>query len=446
MSESDTKANLPADARRSLFVYNLFFPLALIFLLPGLLGRMLRRGGFKTKFGQRLGRYSASDRARFAQREWIWIQSISVGETFVALKLAHALHRRDSNVGILLSTTTSTGFAEAKRAASDWLEPIYNPIDTRAIVRRSLDALQPRQLIIIEGGVWPNLVNGCRTRGIPVSLVNARLSPRSERRFRRFRAWTGPIFRMLDRIVVPEPEDIARWESLGVDGARLICTGSIKFDNPAISGSREVEFRELLAPLGVVANTPILLGGSTWAPEEEVLAETVQRLRLDFPSLFLILVPRHVERAAEIIRLLEPLDLSVVRRSDLGGGSSKPADVLLVDTTGELRDWYALACVVFIGKSLPGVREVGGQNPAEPAVLGKGIVFGPHMENFATLVGHLLSQNAAVQVPDAAGLTTQIHFLLRDTTYRAALGERARGALATHSGATERACEAVCGA
>jgi len=443
MTQLEPASKLPADARRSLLVYNLLFPFVLLILLPRIFGRMLRRGGFKTKFSQRLARYSASDRARFASREWIWIQSISVGETFVALKLAHALHQRDPSVGILLSTTTSTGFAEATRAASDWLEPIYNPIDLPWIVRRALATLRPQRLIIIEGGIWPNLVSACRKGGIPISLVNARLSPRSERQFRRFRIWTGPIFRLLDRIAVPEPEDLAGWESLGVDPSRLTCTGSIKFDNPALSGSREQEFRDLLVPLGVERATPILLGGSTWAPEERVLAEVLAKARSETPNLFLILVPRHVERTGEIVRSLEPLGLRVVRRSELQGARGVAADVLLVDTTGELRDWYALATVVFIGKSLPGVRECGGQNPAEAAVLGKAIVFGPHMENFSALVGHLLAHRAVVQVPDAAVLAEETLCLLRDASLRLTLGERARNALAAHAGATERTCAAV---
>ncbi len=445
MSQPEPAKPLPSDARRSLLVYNLIFPFALIVLLPGLLSRMIRRGGFRAKFGQRLGFYLPADGERLRGRDWIWIQSISVGETFVALKLAHALHRRNPTIGILLSTTTSTGFAEASRAATDWLEPIYNPIDARGVVKRSLDLFKPKRLIIVEGGLWPNLVSECYRRGIPVSLVNARLSPRSERRFRKFRALTGSIFRLLDRIAVPEPADVARWRSLGADDSRVVCTGSVKFDNPAIFGSREEEFRALLFPLGIRPETPILLGGSTWAPEEKALAECVRTLRAEFSGLFLILVPRHVERAADILQELESLDLRVVRRTALreNDSSAAGADVLLVDTTGELREWYALATVVFIGKSLPGIREVGGQNPAEAAVLGKPMVFGPHMENFAALTAHLIENKAAMQVANASALTEAIRLLLTDPDQRNALGERARSALRAHAGATARACEAI---
>ncbi len=432
---------LPPDARRSLLLYRLLFPFVLVVLIPGVLLRMFRRGGFREKFGQRLGRYSAADRARFASRRWIWIHSISVGETFVALKLARAIHLRDPACGVLLSATTSTGFAEARKAAADWLEPIYNPIDARSIVRRALDALRPAQLVLIEGEAWPNLVAECWEREIPVALANARLSPRSERRFRKFRAFTGPIFRLLDRICVAEAADVARWQSLGVATERIVCTGSIKFDDHIGPPSREVEFRALLTSLGVAPSAPILVAGSTWAPEEHALAAMLPELRRDFPDLLLILVPRHIERAEAILKDLALVGPSIARRTILPPGSTP--DILLIDVTGELRDWYALATVVFVGKSLPGVAEVGGQNPAEPAALGKPVIFGPHMENFASVVALLLEHQGARQISDASALRAELHTLLHNATQRAALGTNARNALQEHRGATARTTEAL---
>jgi 3-deoxy-D-manno-octulosonic-acid transferase len=272
---SDQSA-IPGDARRSLFVYNLFFPLVLPALLPSILSRMIRRGGFRAKFGQRLGRFSPVDRGIFQGKSWIWIHSISVGETFIALKLARSLRERDPGLSVVLSTTTTTGFTEAQKSASEWLVPIYNPIDSKRIVQRTLDLIQPKQLVLVEGEVWPNLVSECRRRAIPVSLVNARLSPRSEARFRKFSSWTGPIFRLLDRVCVPEPEDIDRWHALGVGRERIICTGSIKFDNPSLSSSREKEFRDLVSFIGVRDDTPIIVAGSTWASEEKTWRKCFQ--------------------------------------------------------------------------------------------------------------------------------------------------------------------------
>jgi 3-deoxy-D-manno-octulosonic-acid transferase len=434
--------NLPPEARRALRIYNLCFPLVFLALLPGFLLRMWRRGGWREKIGQRLGRYSAADRTRLAGRRWLWLQSISVGETLVALKLARALHERDPHLGIVLSVTTTTGFAEAGKAAGDWLEPIYNPIDAAWIVRRALETVRPVQMVFIEGEVWPNLTAECVRRGIPVTLVNARLSPRSEKRFRKFRALTGPIFRLLDRIGVPEPDDLPRWASLGYPKEKITVTGSIKFDNPAPGVSREAEFRDLLKPYGITSQTPIIVAGSTWAPEEKALATALIELRHEFSDLILILAPRHVERTAAIIRELAPFSPHILRRSELGSHSAQPADrpppILILDTTGELRDWYALATVVFIGKSLPGITEVGGQNPAEPAALGRPVITGPHMENFAALVAHLRTHEALCEIPDARALAPTLRTLLADPATRTRLGTRAQAALALHAGSTAR--------
>jgi 3-deoxy-D-manno-octulosonic-acid transferase len=425
---------LPDDASRALLIYRLGFPLVFTALLPGFLRRMWRRGNFREHFGQRLGRFEAAERKRFADGRWIWIHSISVGETLLALKLAREIRVQVPEFKIALSVTTSTGFALAQESTSDWLAVFYNPIDTPRCVRATLDLIRPERLLLIEGEVWPNLVAECCARNIPVALVNARLSPRSERRLGGARRWIGPIFRLLEMVTVPEPADIARWMSLGVLRERIQVTGSIKFDaTGGADPSRVAEFQALLARLGVKDGARLLLGGSTWEPEEKVLAEIFLRLRVEFPDLFLILVPRHIERVPEILRTLAPLPLRAARRT-----APEPCDVLLVDTTGELRDWYALATLVFVGKSLPGVAQSGGQNPAEPAVLGKPVLYGPQMENFASVVEHLVHEGGARTVLDAAALERELATLLRDPAAREAMGAAGRAALASHAGATCR--------
>ena len=434
---------LPADARRSLFIYNLFFPLVFVALLPGFLLRMLRRGGYREKFRQRLGRYSPEERARLARGEWIWLHSISVGETLLALKLARQIREREPGKCIALSVTTSTGFAGAQPHANDWLEIIYNPLDAPWIVRAALDAVRPVRLIFIEA-IWPNLLAAAQRRGLPVTFL-PRLSPRSAARFRRARFFTGPIFRLLDALAAAEPEDREAWQALGVDPARLHVTGNAKFDAAAPTGGRTAEFRALLRDLGVPDDAPILLGGSTFPGEERILADALRKLRAQWPALFLILVPRHVERAAAILAELEPTGLRLAVRSRLSTRNQKPetSDALLVDTTGELRDWYTLATVVFIGKSL---TATGGQNPVEPVLAGRPVIFGPHMENFAPIVARWLAGDAAVQVRDAAELRAQLATLFADAPRRAQLAERARAIAAIHSGATERAVGVLLGA
>ncbi len=421
-------------------IYNLAFPLAFLALLPGYLLRMLRRGGYREKFTQRFGSYRPEDRARLSGGDWTWIHSISVGETLLALKLARKIHELEPTHRIVLSVTTSTGFAVAHPAAGEWLEVIYNPLDLHSIVRRALDLIRPRQIIFIEA-IWPNLVAEAKRRGVPVGFL-PRLSPRSERRFKRFSGYVGPIFRLLDRLAVPEPADVARWQSLGVPLERITVTGNSKFDQASFPADRVEEFRGLLRTSGIAEHAPILLGGSTFPGEERILAEVLRELRPEFPELLLILVPRHVERADEVFRELAPTNFHVALRttiaadsnSQLAGQRTKP-DILLVNTTGELRDWYHLATAVFIGKSL---TAIGGQNPVEAVMAGKPVLFGPHMENFEPIVSQWLAADAAIQVKDTADLSAAIANLLRDPELRTTLATRARSLASAHEGATER--------
>ena len=444
----------------ALLLYRLLFPFAFLVALPFYALRLLRRErgraahpkppGYHLGLGQRFGRYDPETRARLAQSAPVWICSISVGETLVALKIARAIRVRDPQARVVLTVTTSTGYELLLReaAALDWLTPLYNPIDFTFAARAAISAINPGALVLTEGGIWPNLLAAARTAGIRIILAGARLSPRSERRWLRFPGIARAVWSFFDTVCVPEAEDVARFESIGVARDRIRHTGSVKFDNAtADANSREAEFRALVAPLGFSA--PLIVGGSTWAPEERALADAVQKLRAEFPTLRLILVPRHVERAAAIADELTRAGLRVALRSKLTSSSKLPAtdkaDVLLVDATGELRDWYALATVVFIGKSLPGIAEIGGQNAGEPAALGLPVVFGPHMENFAPLVTHLLRDSAAVQITDASELHRALHSLLADPAERAAIGQRARAALAVHQGAAARTADCILG-
>jgi len=425
--------------------YNLLLPLAFVLMLPGLLRRMLRRGNYRENFGQRFGRYGESERERFGEGRWVWIHSISVGETLVALKLARALREQDPGVCVALSVTTSTGFALARQQGLAWVEVLYNPVDFPGMVGRALDLIRPERLIFIEGETWPNLVAEAARRGIGMALVNARMSPRSEARFRRRVRWVAPLFGQLDWVCVAEVEDVALWRGLGARPEVVRHTGSLKFDLGIGHSGESGRLRGILESVGVEAGAPVLVAGSTWAPEERVLAGVLLRLRGRFPKLFLVLVPRHVERTSELARELEGLGLRVARRSMLGQRRGAPCDVLLVDTTGELRSWYEVGEVAFVGKSLPGVGEAGGQNPAEPAALSRPVVFGPHMENFGPVVGRLLAGEGAVQVVDAAGLEEVLGWLLGDAGARERIGARAGRALEPHQGAAQRCASLLLG-
>ena len=225
-----------------------------------------------------------------------------------------------------------------------------------------------------------------------------RLSQRSKR-FRKSRFFTGGFFGAFDSLLAQETEDPPRLESVGAYPAKIQVTGSIKYDyEDDAPSSRAAEFRELTASLGVKDGAPILLAGSTFPGEEKTLVQLFCDLRAEFPGLFLILVPRHVERIPEILDEIKPFGLKVALRSRPENNTA--ADCLIVDTTGELRDWYHLGTVIFVGKSL---YSHGGQNPVEAAVARKPVILGPHMENFINIVKLLVEHHAAIQVPDVAG-------------------------------------------
>ncbi len=427
------------------WLYNLLFPLVFLLSLPAYLRRMIRRGNYRRNFGQRFGLYSNEVRARLDDGPArMWLQAVSVGEMMVALKLIDALRERQPGLPLILSTTTTTGYALALERAGAGVEVVYTPIDLAGAVRRAFDVLRPGQIVIVDGGLWPNLLWEARRRGVRTSLVNARLSPRSERRFRRFRWISAPLFRLLDLVCVCEPGDVSRWQELGVPAIRLRHTGSIKFDDSAandLTPARAQERGEFLDTLGINADAPVLLAASTHPGEEKMIAGVFLRLRDRFPGLRLYVAPRHVERAREVRGELEALGLKVAARTEALGLTAAdrcrlmPVEVLLLDTTGELRAWYTAATVVFIGKSL---AAIGGQSPAEAVAAGRPVMFGPHMENFPDLTAALLASGGAVQIRDQTDLEAECARLLADPEARSRMAASGRRQLEAHRGAARR--------
>ena len=420
------------------FIYNLFWPIGLLFFLPGYITKMVRRGGYREKFGQRLGIYDRDLRNRLSIKTSTWLHAVSVGEVNVALKLAHALHTLEPDLQCVLTTTTTTGFAHAKRNAPAWIEVMYTPLDYWLIMHRAFAVIRPARILLIEAEVWPNLVAFARAFGIPTALVNARLSQRSERRFRRFRFFAAPTFRLLDLVCVQESQDVDRWATLGVRRNSIHVVGSIKYD-PEAARLQSPLPQKVLRDLKIDSSRPILFGGSTHDGEEEILAKVYSALRAQFTNLFLIVAPRHAERAGDVRRALERLGLRVGFRTRLSDVNAD-LDCLLLDSTGELRQWYEVATVVFMGKSL---TAHGGQNPVEPILAGKPVVFGPNMENFATLAQTLVSKAGAMQAPDADSLQKIIAEVLCDPDIQQRLVGNAREVLSTHEGATARAAALI---
>lgn len=441
------------------FVYNLIFPLGLLVMLPAYLARMLRRGNWRRGFGERFAHYTLETAARLAAlatADRTWIHAVSVGEVMLALKLIAALRGLQSNLPIIVTTTTTTGHALAEQRVPADVIVLYAPLDFPPFVRHAFEVIRPTRIALVEAEVWPNWMATAERRGVPVQLINARLSPRSEARFRRFRAFVGPIFRKLAWTSVPEKADVPRWQAIGIPSEKLHCLGSIKFDDSPETqqAPRVAEFRTLLAtafpinppdsanPKSKIQNSKFLLAGSTHPPEETLLANILFALRPRFPALRLLIAPRHVERTNAIAAEFLAAGLRVARRSLLDPNFTllEEPDVLLLDTTGELPDWYPLADVAFVGKSLSD-EITGGQNPAEPIAAGVPTVCGPHMENFADLMASLLAAEGIIQVPDAERLQDRIGWLLDHPEEGRKQVRRGAAVLNRHGGAAARNAE-----
>ncbi len=440
-----------------LLIYNLLLPFALILALPGFVVKMVRRGNYGRDFLQRFGiyRWDVGERLR-ENRETgrvLWVHAVSVGEVFIARKLIDAILSQDRTWKIVLSTTTSTGHALAERLYPEWggsVTVMYNPIDLPWASGRALRKIRPRALVLVEAEIWPNLVCKAKAMGMPVVLVNARLSPRSESRFRRFAPLVRPLFALLDAVLVQFEEDASRWSGLGVAPDRIRWLGSIKFDIETVGDAGQVEvFRGLLRDVAGVERRPVLLAGSTHAGEEKLIGEVWRKLREEVPGLFLIVVPRHFERAGGVVEDLKGLGLEPVLRSTLQEDAREGRDAvggnercLVVDTTGELASWYCLADAVIIGKSF---LSAGGQNPVEPIGAGKPVFVGPRMENFESIVRELREAGGVVQVRDADELWTRLAEYWRDPERGREMAAAGQKVLAQHRGASRRTVEQLLG-
>ena len=423
-------------------VYNFFFDIGFLLSAPFYFLKMYRRGSWTDGFRERFGHYSAKLKQALTNRRTIWVHAVSVGEAAICGRLIESLSSRLPNHKFVVSTTTSTGMAELRRRLPADVSKIYYPIDRRKHVQRALGMINPEAMVFVEAEIWPNMIWGLQRRGIPYFLVNARISDRSYRGYRWARRLFEPFFRGFAGIGAQHPADAERLQVLGARPERIHVVGSLKFEGGSSRHAR-LDARALLDQLGVPDTAPILVAGSTHSGEESILAGIVERLRERFPGLFLILVPRHHERGGEVGKELGRLKVPFVYRSEITPKTQKasgPVHCLLVNTTGELRHFYEVADLVFVGKSL---TAHGGQNPIEPATLAKPILFGPNMENFAQIVPQFLEKGGALQVADGSDLERQIAELLEDPTRRQRIGQKAAEVVQANQGGLEKTVQMI---
>ncbi|MEI6787443.1 MAG: 3-deoxy-D-manno-octulosonic acid transferase [bacterium] len=404
-------------------LYNLCFPVMLLLMLPYFLFRMCRRGGYARGFLQRVGLYDTALKEKIRKRPRVWIHAVSVGETFVALRFMEEWRRDQPEVAFVMSVNTSTARVLAEKSLNPEDALVYFPLDFLPVVRRVLNLIQPVMLVLTECEFWPNLLRQAKGRNCPVLLINGRMSDRSFRGYSRFSWLFSPVLRLVDCLCVQGDRDRQRYLALGVAPECVLVTGSAKYD-VALKAPGSVERAiAILREAGISASDLILLGGSTWPGEEDALLDYFKKARQRHPGLKLVLVPRHAERREEVVAAIQRRGLLFIQRSK--GRTEKESacpDVLLVDTTGELKHLYTVATVIFVGKSL---IQHGGQNIIEPAACGKPIVVGPNMENFADISDEFKAGGGLIQVADGEGLIRVLDELLDDASLREDIGNRA---------------------
>ena len=434
-------------------LYNALFAVAYAVMVPSFLLRMKRRGGYRARFSDRFGRYppeilaALSREPRTTNHEprtpnheprttnhasRIWIHAVSVGEVQVAGQLMRAMRERNPDVRFVFSTTSSTGWKTAEREVTPADVLIYNPLDFGGCVKRALNAVNPRAVILTETEIWPNFIRALKKRGVPIYLVNARISDRSAPRYKALRWFFGEVFRCFTKIYAQSDLDAKRLTDAGADPASVQVTGSFKFD---VAHRNEAKERELRAWIG---EGDILLGGSTWPGEDEALLRIYAELARTRPDVKLVIAPRHFEKADAVEANVRKAGFGCVRRSRGDASAASPNEVWLCDTTGEMMGLFGIATVAFVGKSL---CEHGSQNMIEPCLCGVSTLVGPYTENFRPVMSDLLAADAILQVPDEETLKREILRLFGDPGARAALGVRAKAAVERRRGVVDRCAD-----
>jgi len=424
-----------------LILYSALYTLAFLVYLPFYLARSRKQGRklhLLERAGWAVGSPVGARPSLPAQKRRIWIQAVSVGEVNVIKPLVEALR---PDFDICVSTTTETGQVLARKLYPDD-HVFYFPLDWGWLCRRFLRIIQPSLVLLAETEIWPNLLFQASRAGIPVLLVNGRISDRSFGRYRRIRLLLVPALRLIRTLCMQSKQDKQRIIDLGAPPDRVIRVGNLKYDYELKADSqKQLIVHRLAAILRPDPSALLWVCGSTREEEEVQLAEVFVGLKRDFPSLRWLVAPRHTHRAAEVIGVLANRGLNPVLRSNLDSDKGSP-DVVVLDTIGELAHLYQLADLVFIGGSLV---PWGGHNIIEAANFGKPITFGPYMQNFREIADTFLAAYAAIQVSGQDELMQRSRDLLQDAAARKWIGGNARRVVRENQGAVKHTVEVVRG-
>jgi 3-deoxy-D-manno-octulosonic-acid transferase len=412
--------------------YSLLLVCAALLSLPWWTIQMLRLGKYRSGLGERLGFVPA--RLKDAQPACIWVHAVSVGEVLAVSHLIAELNRQHPDCQIFVSTTTATGQKLARQRFGE-NRAFFMPLDFGFAVRRYLDALKPKLIVIAETEFWPNLLHLARTRHTLVAIVNARISDRSFPRYKRFKWFFGRVLSEIDLFLAQTAEDAQRLREIGAPTERVRVSGNLKFDvrpnaQPALlSGLRAA----------IAGDSPVIVCGSTAEGEEEPLLKAFKTVQQQFPAAMMILAPRHPERFEKVAALISSEGFPLQRRSLWTSPQPIRSEIFLLDSVGELAALYEVADIAFVGGSLVAT---GGHNILEPAQYGAAILVGPHTSNFREIV-NLFEQGGAVKTVTAETVGQEFLSLLNHPDESQHMGRLAKELFTRHAGATRRTLEAL---
>jgi 3-deoxy-D-manno-octulosonic-acid transferase len=395
---------------------------------------LLFSGKWHNGFGQRFGFFSGDIKAKMRRASNIWVHAVSVGEVNAIAGLIHALKNAHSDHQIILTVSTKTGHKLALEKLEHHAVVMWAPLDFAMVVQGFVRLIDPKIYVVAETELWPNLFTCLNQRGVPIVLVNGRISDNSYGRYLKIRWLIKKYLGYVTAYCMQSDRDVERIKAIGAPEDRVSNIGNVKFDDVPMNGSfGPVHF-------GFEENTTFFIAGSTHPGEEEIVLKAFQKIKDKYPAMRLVIAPRHIERADDIKQLIKSCDLDAFRFSQMIAGMRYRDQVVILDTIGHLRAFYDMATLVFVGKSL---TVQGGHNIIEPAYFSKPIIVGPHVQNFRDVVSAFKDDNAIVQVENAREFEAAVSGLLDDPGRMAELGKKARGVIERHRGATNRSVEVI---
>ncbi len=438
---------------------NINYTLFLLVASPWLIWRFFAKGKNKRGWHHKLwGRV----RPRQSQSNCIWLHAVSVGEVNLLVPVLRELRQQNPNIEFVISTTTETGFNLAQKRFPDTYT-FFCPFDLTWAIKNTIARLRPNMLVLAELEVWPNLINLCQKKEIPVVVINGRLSEKSFRGYQKVRWLIQGTFKRISLIGTQNETYRNRFISLGCNPEQVTVTGNVKFDGLEMNRDNPTT-QKLSNLIELKPDVPVLVAGSTQLEEDILAVNAFQELATKFPALRLLLAPRHPERCAALAKQIDQLGLPCILRSEIPAsnneadiqarqslfqsqhikhkdGTAEIHPIVIVDVIGELGAWWGCASAAYVGGSL-GKR--GGQNMMEPAAFGIPVSFGPNTENFKDIVRELLENDAARVIVDKFGLKQFVDQSLRDTVWANGLGQRAKSTVVHHQGASQRTAKLLC--